>query len=272
MADGTFDSELEAARTYWRYQPPDDLLAGRTLLVTGAGAGIGAAAARTFARFGANVVLLGRTREKLETVFDDIADTTDTDPTIVPCDLAALDGGAFDDLSQQIAAHYGHLDGVVHCAGVLGPRVPLAHYGAADWHNVLQINLTVPFLLTRAMLPVLEQARDASVVFVSSSVGLHARAYWGAYAVSKFGVEGLSQVFADEHATLSRIRFNTVNPGATRTAMRAAAYPAEDPATVSTPSERMDLFLYLAGPESRTVTGQQLDGREWSPLTTSRGV
>jgi NAD(P)-dependent dehydrogenase (short-subunit alcohol dehydrogenase family) len=258
-----FDDELDAARAAWRYRPPTTLLGGRTILVTGAGAGLGAAAARTFARYGANVVLLGRTQRALEDVHDDIANATATDPTIVPCDLARVDAAALTLLAGQLIDHYGALDGLLHSAGTLGPRVPIEHYAPLEWDAVMRVNLTAPFLLTRVLLPALRAAPDASVVFTSSSVGRRARAYWGAYAVSKFGVEALSQILADEHDGTFPVRFNTLNPGATRTAMRAAAYPAESPATVAPPESKMDIYLYLLGPDSGNVNGQQLDAREW---------
>ena len=264
MRRTAFDDELDAAQAKWRYRPPRDLLQGRVILVTGAGGGIGAVAAATYARFGANVVLLGRTQAALEEVHDDIAAATATDPTIAACDLSRVDSAALAPLSEQLLAHYGKLDGILHNAGALGPRVPIEHYPAADWEAVLRVNLTAPFLLTQALLPALGAAPDASVVFTSSSVGRRARAYWGAYAVSKFGIEALSQLLADEHEAASKIRFNTLNPGATRTAMRAAAYPAENPQNVQTPLEKIDVYLYLIGPESRDCTGRQLDAMTWT--------
>lgn len=263
-----FDAELDAAMATWRYRPAPQLLDDRTILVTGASSGLGAAAALTFARYGAHVVLLGRTQPALEAVFDDIVASTHTDPTIVPYDLARTDEGAFVELAERIDERYGRLDGILHSAGALGPRVPLAHFAREDWDAVLRVNLSAPFELTHELLPLLQKAPDASVLFTSSSVGRRARAYWGAYAVSKFGIEGLSQVFADELTGVSPIRFNTVNPGATRTPMRAAAYPAEDPATVPTAASKMDIYLYLMGPDSVGVTGQQLDARDWSPVAT----
>jgi NAD(P)-dependent dehydrogenase (short-subunit alcohol dehydrogenase family) len=260
----TFDDELDAAEATWRYRPPRDVLQGRVILVTGAGNGIGAVAAATFARYGADVVLLGRSQTALEEVHDDIVTATSTDPTIATCDLARVDAAALAPLTEQLAAHYRKLDGVLHNAGALGPRLPIEHYPPTDWEAVLRVNLTAPFLLTQALIPVLRAAADASVVFTASSVGRRARAYWGAYAVSKFGVEALSQLLADEHDGTSNIRFNTLNPGATRTAMRAAAYPAEDPRTVQTPLQKMDVYLYLLGPESQGKSGQQLDAMTWT--------
>ncbi len=258
-------SELAAARSQWRYRPAQNLLAGRTVLVTGAGDGIGACAAKTFASYGANVVLLGRGQAKLEAVFDAIAQDTGTDPTIVPCDLEIATIDAYADLNSQILDHYGRLDGLLHNASLLGPRVPLEFYDAATWRRVMHVNVEAMFLLTQALLPALRQSADASVVITSSSVGRVGRAYWGAYAASKFAAEGFAQVLADELAHEGRVRVATLNPGATRTSMRVAAYPAEDPATVPPPESHMDIYLYLLGPDSRGRSELQWDARDWTP-------
>ena len=160
----------EAART-WRFTPEADCLAERVILVTGAGAGIGRTAARTFATYGANVVLFGRTRSALEAVFDWIVEHTATDPVIVPADLAALDDAAAEALRAAIADHYGRLDGVLHNASMLGPRIPIANYSTDDFNRVLTINVSAPFVLHRTLDPLLRASPDASVVFTSSSVG-----------------------------------------------------------------------------------------------------
>jgi NAD(P)-dependent dehydrogenase (short-subunit alcohol dehydrogenase family) len=255
--------DLAEARALWRYRPAADCLADRVILVTGAGDGLGRCAARTFACYGAHVILLGRSKSKLEAVFDWIAERTDTRPVIVPCDLEALGDDNAGALMDAIDGEFGRLDGLLHNASLLGPRVPVAHYGTTEWQRVMQVNAHAPFLLTRSLLGLLERSGDASVVFTSSSVGRRGRAYWGAYAVSKFATEGLMQVLADEHETAGRIRFNSLNPGATRTAMRAAAYPGENPAEVATPEQKMDLYVYLFEAASRGVNGQALEARDW---------
>jgi NAD(P)-dependent dehydrogenase (short-subunit alcohol dehydrogenase family) len=256
--------ELARAQPDWRYQPAPDELAGRTILVTGAGDGIGRAAARTFATFGANVVLLGRTQAKLEAVYDDIVTRTRTDPAIAPCDLATTSADGWGELADMIVDHYGRLDGLLHNAGAFGVRVPLEHYPLAQWGDVMRVNVDALLLSTQALLPALRSSRDASIVITSSSVGRRGRAYWGAYAVSKFAAEGFAQVLADE-LEHEGIRVATVNPGATRTAMRASAYPAEDPATVPLPESHMDLYLYLLGPAARARRRLQWDARGWIP-------
>lgn len=258
-------TELEAARANWRYQPPVDLLAGRTVLVTGAGDGIGRCAARTFAAHRANVVLLGRNQQKLEAVFDAIKAETDTDPTIVTCDLEVATTEAYAELNDQIVDHYGALDGLLHNASMLGPRVPIEFYDATSWRRVMHVNVEAMFLLTQGVLPALRRSTDASVVITSSSVGRAGRAYWGAYAASKFAAEGFAQVLADELADEGRVRVTTLNPGATRTTMRTTAYPGEDPMTVPPPEARMDIYLFLMGPQARGRSEIQWDAREWKP-------
>ena len=246
------------------YEPAPNLLAGRTVLVTGAGDGIGRVAALTYAEHGANVVLLGRTRAKLDAVFDAITASGKTKPLLVPADLLQVDEAAAEALAQGIRDEYGRLDGLLHNASLLGPRTTLVHYPVPAWLDVMQANVTAGFLLTRALLPLLHEAGDASIIFTSSGVGRRGRAHWGAYAVSKFATEGMMETLADEVAETGRIRVNSLNPGATRTAMRAAAYPAEDPATLPTAEQHMALYLYLMGPDSRGVNGQRFDAATWS--------
>ncbi len=259
--------ELRTAACNWRYTPAVDALAGHNILVTGAGAGIGSVAAKTFAAFGANVVLLGRTRQSLEQVFDWIESNTATQPVIVPCDLEQLNADALQALHDAIADTYGTLHGLLHNASRLGPKVPLAHYPVDEWQRVIQTNVTAPFLLTQGLFDLLDAADHACVINTSSSVGRQGRAYWGAYAVSKFATEGFSQVLADETETSGRIKVYSINPGGTRTGMRAEAYPMEDPNTLPTPEQHMDLYLYLMeGPVEGKVlpaTGAQLDARNW---------
>lgn len=243
------------------YRATPDLLQGRVILVTGAGDGIGRACALSCAAHGATVVLLGRTLSKLEAVYDEIEAAGHPQPAICPLNLEAAVDKDYDELADQLFDTFGKLDGLVHNAALLGPRTLMDHVRTEDWQQLMQVNVNAPFALTKAMMPLLRAAPDASVVFVSSSVGRKGRAYWGPYAVSKFAVEGLMQVLADEQDGTSEIRVNSVNPGATRTAMRKAAYPAEEPEKNPEPAEIMPAFLYLLGPDSKGVNGQALDAR-----------
>ncbi|MEH6550990.1 MAG: YciK family oxidoreductase [Pseudomonadales bacterium] len=244
------------------YQAPSDLLQQRVILVTGAGDGIGAEAARQYAAVGATVVLLGRTIEKLEKVYDEITATGHPEPAIYPMDLAGAQEQDYEELANVIEQQFGRLDGILHNASILGRRGPLEQTRASVWDEVLQVNLTAPFLLTKFLLPLLSQAEDAAIVFTSSSVGRVGRAFWGPYAVSKFGTEGLMQVLADEIEATTDVRVNSINPGATNTAMRRNAYPSEKPDTNPEPKDIMPLYLYLMGPDSQGVHGQSLDAQD----------
>lgn len=261
--------ELAEHAKDWRHCFASNALDGKIILITGAGDGLGAATAKTYASFGATVILLGKTRKKLEAVNDWISHNTSTQPVIVPCDLETLDLDTASNLADSISDAFGTLDGIVHHASRLGLRAPLAHYPNDEWQKVMQINVNAVFLLNHALFTLLDTSSQACVIHTSSSVGREGRAYWGAYAASKFALEGVSQVFADETEVAGRIKVFSVNPGGTRTAMRRAAYPLEDPLSLPTPEARMELFLLLQNPVDENgasvefVTGQQLDCRDW---------
>ncbi|MFN3580903.1 MAG: YciK family oxidoreductase [Pseudomonas sp.] len=243
------------------YQAPKDLLKDRVIVITGAGDGIGRACALSCAAHGATVVLIGRTPSKLEAVYDEIEAAGYPQPALCPLNLETALEKDYQDLADQLFDTFGKLDGLVHNAALLGPRTPMDNVKAEAWLQLMQVNVNAPFLLTKAMMPLLRAAPDASVVCVSSSVGRKGRAYWGPYAVSKAALEGLMQVLADEQDGTSAIRVNSLNPGATRTSMRKAAYPAEPPELNPEPAEIMPAFLYLLGPDSAGTNGQALDAQ-----------
>lgn len=243
------------------YTPNPDLLASRVILVTGAGDGIGHAAATTFAAHGATVVLLGRTLSKLEAVYDEIMQSGHPEPGIYPMDMKGAQPQDYDELAERLASEFGHLDGLLHNAALLGSLSPLDHCDVVEWWEVIQVNLHGPFFMTRACLPLLKKSQDASIIFTSCSVGRKGRAYWGAYGVSKFAIEGMMQILAEELDANPRIRVNSLNPGPVRTRLRAAAYPAEEPGTLASPEAVMASYLFLMGPDSREVNGQALDAQ-----------
>ncbi|WP_028292724.1 YciK family oxidoreductase [Oceanobacter kriegii] len=237
-------------------------LEGRTILVTGAGYGIGREAALTYARAGATVLLLGRTQEALNDTYDLIEAESLPQAAVLPFDLETREEDPYVQLAQLIGQHFGKLDGVLLNAGVLGQRTPLDNYHADTWQKVMQINVNGQFMLVKQLLPLLRETNaDASVIFTTSSVGREGRAYWGAYSVSKFATEGLMQVLHQELENTSEIRVNCINPGATRTGMRAAAYPLENPADVTEAADIMPLYLYLMSPASKAINGQSLNAQ-----------
>ena len=243
------------------YRPHNKLLQGKTLLVTGAGDGIGRAAALCYARYGATVILLGRTGGKLEAVYDEIEASGGPKPALVELDLATANEENCINLASGLAGEFEHLDGLLHNAGVLGERRPIESAGYSAWQEVMQVNVNAQFLLTRHLLPLLKASPSASIIFTSSGVGRTGRAYWGAYAVSKFATEGLCQVLASELENTSKIRVNCLNPGATNTAMRRTAYPAEHPNTNPAPEDIMASYLFLMGEDSLGVTGRSFDAQ-----------
>ncbi|GEK71752.1 MULTISPECIES: YciK family oxidoreductase [Halomonas] len=243
------------------YEAPQGLLDGRVILVTGAGDGIGRAAALAYARHGATVVLLGRTIAKLEAVYDAIESEGLPQPAIFPLNFEGATLKDYHDMAAALDKEFGRLDGILHNAGLLGDITPFAQYDPVLWEQVMQVNINGPIWMTQALLPLLEASADASVIFTSSSVGRRGRAYWGAYAVSKFATEGFMEVLADEVEHLGTLRINTLNPGATRTAMRQSAYPAEDPGTLRTPEDIMPTYLWLMGPDSRGHSGEAFDAQ-----------
>lgn len=243
------------------FQPEADLLQGRVILITGAGSGIGAATAEACAAHGATVILLGRTQEKLEATDDRIREHTGAEPILMPFDLESRDYEAYHQIVNAIHSQFGRLDGLVHSGAVLGQRTPIEQYNHEAWERVFQINVHGGFHLTRAALPLLKQSPQPRVVFLSSSVGRTGRAYWGAYAASKFAVEGLAETLADELKSQPDFCVNVVNPGRTRTIMRATAYPAEDPDTVPAPESHNPLMLYLLSHHCSGQTGQSFDAQ-----------
>ncbi|UZH04621.1 YciK family oxidoreductase [Pantoea anthophila] len=242
------------------YQPKSDLLNHRIILVTGASDGIGQEAALTYARYGAEVILMGRNPEKLEQVRTSINQLNKRPAHQVVLDLAEATPERCQRVADQLAQQFPRLDGVLHNAGLLGEIVPLAELDPQIWRQVMDVNLDATFFLTQALLPLLLKSEAGSLVFTTSSVGRTGRAGWGAYAVSKFATEGMMQVLADEYKSQS-LRVNCINPGGTRTKMRASAFPQEDANKLKTPADLMPLYLYLMGDDSRRKTGMSFDAQ-----------
>ena len=183
------------------YSYPDNVLKDRVVLVTGANDGIGEALACHAATHGAQVILHGRNTKKLETVYDRIVEIDGAPrPSIAVLDLASADSDAYTSLAASIESEFGRLDGLVHNAGILGQRLSIEQYDVGDWQRVMHVNLTAPFVMTQVLLPLLKASSDPSIIFTSSGVGRVGKAFWGAYSVSKFGTEALSQILAAENA------------------------------------------------------------------------
>jgi NAD(P)-dependent dehydrogenase (short-subunit alcohol dehydrogenase family) len=253
MSD-SFDPRTHSAR-------PDEL-AGRVIAITGASSGIGRAVALACARFGATVILVGRNARKLETVHTEIEAAGSPSPIIAVLDLEKAVASDYDQLAAAVLERFGRLDGLLHNAGILGTLSPIEHHDIPTWCRVMHVNVTAVFALTQVLLPALKRSQDASVLFTSSSVGRRGRAYWGAYAVSKFATEGFMQVLAAETENITSIRVNSLNPGRARTMMRRQAYPAEDLNTLPLPETLTGPYIALLGPASRGVTGRTFDAQQ----------
>ncbi|MBK6597657.1 MAG: YciK family oxidoreductase [Proteobacteria bacterium] len=243
------------------YQPKPRALEGRVILITGASSGIGRAVALACAAAHANVVLVGRSAKKLDNVHAEISALGAGEASIAQLDLERAVAKDYDQLADALLTRFGRLDGLLHNAAILGTLSTVGDYDVPLFARVMHVNVTAAFALTQVLLPALKQSADARVLFTSSSVGRRGRAYWGAYAVSKFAIEGLSQVLAHELEGTTPISVNTINPGATRTAMRRAAYPSEDLARLATPESITAPYIALLGPVSRGVTGRAFDAQ-----------
>ena len=241
------------------FVPSENCLDGKTILVTGAGDGIGRVAALTYARYGATVLLLGRTSSKLEYVYDEIESFGGKQPAMLPMNLEGASYAEMQQLEGLIDKEVGQLDGILHNAGVLGQLTPLEMYDVDTFAQVMKVNFTATFMLTQALLPLLKEADHGSIVFTSSTVGTNPRAFWGAYALSKQAVEGMSDIFTQETQNTTNLRFNCVNPGGTRTNMRAHAYPGENPMSLKTPEDIMAGYVCLMSDASIGVRGQVVE-------------
>ncbi len=239
------------------YQPAPDLLKDRVILVTGAGDGIGRAMARAAAAHGATVILLGKTVSKLEAVYDEIEQAGGPQPAIYPLNLEGATPADYDQLALTLEGNFGRLDGLLHNAAMLVYLSRLKDHEIEDWLRIMQVNLNAPFMLTQACLDLLSRSGDASVVFTSDSAGPAHKPYWGAYGVSKCGIECMAQTWAQELAR-TPVRVNLVDPGPTRTALRKRVFPAEDASQLKTPDALAPLYLWLLGPDSHGVRGEKL--------------
>lgn len=240
-----------------QHRPAPQEFAGRAVMVTGASSGIGRAVSLALAQAGAQVILHGRHVRRLEAVHAEIAALGAPEASIVPLDLERALAADYEAVATAIEQRYGRLDGLLHNAALLGALTPIEQYDVPTFMKVMHVNVTAAFVLTQHLLPLLKKSDDAAMLFTSSGVGTRGRAYWGAYAVSKFAVEGLTQVLANELEGTSRVRVNIIDPGKVRTAMRRQAYPSEAQETLPAPESLTAPYLALLGPASRGVTNQR---------------
>ena len=244
------------------YEAPAGLLKDKVILVTGAGSGIGRAVSLAYARAGATVILLGRNVERLEAVYDAIETDGGAQPAITPLDLESAGDDQYLELVNSIHGEFGRLDGLVNNAGYMGPLMPFQSITLEQWRKILQINLGAAFAMTKYCFPLLKLADRASVIFSSSTAGRKPFAYSAAYTTAKHGLEAMMQVMFLELENTSKIRINTINPGPCATALRRAAYPAEDPATLPQPEDLTPIYLYLMGDDGINENGKAFSAKE----------
>ena len=234
-----------------------DEFEGKVVLVTGANRGLGLAITMDLARAGATVIMLGRDLGSLEYAYDAVVDAGLKEPVLYPLDLEGATPENYQELQDNLLNQFGKLDGLVHNAAILGTQMPIEQYDIKLWYSTIQINLSAPFMLTQFLIPALLKSDDARIIFLSSTVGREARAYWGAYSVSKFGIEGFAKTLSEE-LEKTKISVNTVNPGKMKTEMRRTAYPAEDSSTVPLPEEKSQAIVHLLSSSSPKINGEQL--------------
>jgi len=243
------------------YKAPDNLLKDKVILVSGGGSGIGREAGLTFSAFGAEVILLGKNSSNLNETYSLFEKNNLKKPVLQSIDLETAKEQDYKKISEEVYKEFGKLDGLLNNASILGVKTSIQNYDFKEWRRVSKINFESALLLTRSLLPILQIPGNSSIVFTSSGVGKKGRAYWGAYAISKFATEGLVQILSEELEKTSGIRVNAINPGAVRTKMRAEAYPAEDPKNLKQPKEVMNAYLFLMGMDSLGITGNSIEAQ-----------
>ncbi len=239
------------------YQVTQNELTGKVVLVTGANRGFGRAMTLDLAKAGATVIMLGRDLGSLEETYDEVVDLGYQEPMLYPFDLEGAGPEHYEQLQAGVLQTFGQLDGLIHNAGVIGTMMSIEQYDLKLWYSTMQINVNAAFMLTQFLMPVLNKSADARILFLSSSVGRKARAYWGAYGVSKFAIEGLSKTLSEE-LEKTNIRVNSLDPGKMKTEMRRKAYPAENSDKIPLPESKSPVIVYLMSQASKDLNGEQL--------------
>ena len=230
----------------------------KNILVTGASKGIGREIALGLSKFGANVILHGRSEDELDEIYDEIISKYKTDPMIIKCDLNLLDEDKSKEIVEVISKNISCLDGIINNAAIIGRMSSIADFDLDTWQKVLNTNLTSSFLLVKYLSPLMENSERPRIIFTSSGVASKGKAFWGAYAISKAAVKSLSEILQEELEPLSKIKVFNFDPGATRTSMRAYAYPAEDPSSLKGTSSLLNYYLWFFSRESENIDSRYI--------------
>ena len=239
------------------FQPAPDFLKDKIILVTGATGSFGKVVSMAYAKHGATVILLAKNLRVVEALYDEIENQGYPTPAIYPMNLEGATEHDYAELANNIENEFGRLDGLIHCAGILGAPTPFEYSDTQTWHQVHQVNLHAPYLLTRSVIPLLRKSEKASIVFMTDD---KKGAYWDAYGVSKQALATMAQILAAEYEG-SNIHVNCINPGKTRTPLQIRAFPAADENdSLPIPEDHLPMFLYLASGELTS------NGTTYSPL------
>ncbi len=227
------------------YVPQNSALNGKVILVTGAADGIGKAVTIALAKHGASVLMLDKKARHLEKLSDEMVERGYAEPIILPIDLMEVTPETATTLAQAVLDDIGHLDGLLHNAAELGSPSPLDQYDMEYWNSVMHTNLQAPYVLTRALLPLLKQDHTTNILFTSADVGRNAAPYWGAYSIAYAGLEAQMTIWAEELETVSNIKVNSIDPGAVRTTLRRRSHPGESQDSLATPQSITPAYLKL---------------------------
>ena len=236
-----------------------DLLKNKNILITGASNGIGKSLSENLSKYGANVIMLSRNENALDAIYDSLKKKYKTDPCILKCDLENLDDKKSQEIANIISKNYQNLDSIIHNAAILEKMSDIESFDLQTWDKVMRVNLTSAFILSKYLIPLMKSSTTPRIIFTTSSVGKKGKAFWGAYSVSKAGVNALSDILSDELESISNIKVFNFDPKATKTNMRAMAYPAEDPSAIKNPDQLINYYLWMLSEKSSSAIERYIE-------------
>ena len=236
-----------------------NLLKDKNILITGASNGIGKSLSENLSKYGANVIMLSRNENALDAVYDSLKKIYKTDPCILKCDLENIDDEKSQEIANIISKNYQNLDSIIHNAAILEKMSDIESFDLQTWDKVMRVNLTSAFILSKYLIPLMKSSTTPRIIFTTSSVGKKGKAFWGAYSVSKAGVNALSDILSDELESISNIKVFNFDPKATKTNMRAMAYPAEDPSAIKNPDQLINYYLWMLSEKSSSAIERYIE-------------